>query len=88
MNVKLAFSRLEDLEFDGFAGEVGLAQFLDFSASKFARLAAEEIALLASVVALGDELVQRLEVAIARPVVSRKVDRVKLGKALKSTVFD
>ena len=88
MDVKFAFSRLEDLEFDGIAGEIRLAQLFDFSASKFAGFAAEEIALLSSVVALGDELVQRLEVAIARPVVAGKVDRVKLDKALKSTIFD
>ena len=39
-------------------------------------------------VALRDELVKRLEVAIARPVVAGKVDGIELGEALKSTIFN
>lgn len=88
MNEELAFSWLKDFKLDGVAGQIGFAELLDFNTSEFARFAAEEIALLTSVVALGDELVERLEVTVARPVVAGEVDRIELSETLKSTVFD
>ena len=39
-------------------------------------------------VSLRDELVKRLEIAIAGPVVAGKIDGIELGEALKSTIFN
>ena len=65
---------MKNFKLDGVAGQIGFAELLDFNTSEFTRFAAEEIALLTSVVAFGDEFVERLEVAVARPIVAGKVD--------------